>query len=99
MEPLNDKNPAEKTEVALVCCSSHVTHMLTLYTQFLARSLRKCAPNSIPKPMIKPLTARLLEKLADSVPTVRDSATEALGAIMRVCVVYLSGHGLVTLCR
>ena len=53
-------------------------------SQFLARVLRSCAPNSIPKPQIKPLIALLVDKLADSVASVRDSATAALGAIMRV---------------
>ena len=40
--------------------------------------------NGIPKPSAKPLITLLIEKLSDSVASVRDSATEVLGAIMKV---------------
>ena len=85
-ESLNSKNPAEKTEVAIVCVEFQYTyHLLTAAVlQFLARFLGKCAPGSIAKPLIKPLIALLIDKLSDSMGPVRDSATQTLAAIMRV---------------
>ncbi|EEZ99362.1 protein mini spindles [Tribolium castaneum] len=68
IEALGNKNPSVKAETSY----------------FLARAFTKTQPSVINKKMLKALSTPLLKNINESDPTVRDSAAEALGILMKL---------------
>ncbi|XP_063930783.1 protein mini spindles isoform X2 [Zophobas morio] len=68
IEALGNKNPSVKAETSF----------------FLARAFTKTQPSVINKKILKALCAPLLKNINESDPTVRDSAAEALGTLMKL---------------
>nr|XP_022903340.1 protein mini spindles [Onthophagus taurus] len=68
IEALNNKNPSVKSETAL----------------FLSRSFAKTLPVTLNKKLLKALTGGLITLVNQPDPTVRDSACEALGTLLKL---------------
>lgn len=68
LEAFNNKNPSVKSETAL----------------FLARAFTKTQPAVLNKKLLKALTGAFIKIINESDPTVRDSAAEAIGTLMKL---------------
>ncbi|XP_033117139.1 cytoskeleton-associated protein 5-like isoform X3 [Anneissia japonica] len=65
---LDNKNPSIRAETAA----------------FLARAMRHCTLTTLPKSLLKPLSAALVKKIGDTSPEVREAVAESLGTAMKV---------------